>query len=321
MLLDWPAGDWPAGDWPAGEVRPLPVSVLGEYYRRYRLPDAEAEAAMARSLERYGQIAPIVVWLREETPEVIDGFKRLTAARALPRLGTLSARRLCGDERSAKAAIYGLNREGRPTRELEEAWIVQALVREDGLTQVEAAELLGRHKSWVCRRLALLEKLAVEAREDLRLGLLSVTAARSLVRLPADNQAQVLVTARREGLTSVELRAVVELLEQASSREQEEYILARPREALEQAQGQERRAWDPRLSAAGNRIGRHVGMLLELLARIENWLEQRGRANLTVHDRSLLAPRFVRLAQATATVSELANDWAGAAERPRMERP
>jgi ParB-like chromosome segregation protein Spo0J len=303
-------------DWPDGEVRPLPVTLLGEHYRRYRLPDAEAEAAMARSLDRYGQIAPIVVWLREERPEVIDGFKRLTGARTMPRLRTLSARRLPGDEHSAKAAIYGLNREGRPTRELEEAWIVQALVREDGLTQVEAAELLGRHKSWVCRRLALLEKLAAQAREDLRLGLLSVTAARSLVRLPAGNQAEVLVTARREGLTSVELRAVVELLEQAASGEQEKYILAKPREALAQAQGLERRAWDPRLSAAGNRIGRQVGLLQDLLARMENWLEQRGRADLTVPDRSLLAPRFVRLAQAAAVVAELANDWASVTEGP-----
>jgi ParB-like chromosome segregation protein Spo0J len=301
-------------EWPTGEVRPLPLEALGEHYRRYRLPDAEAESAMARSLDRYGQIAPIVVWQREETPEVIDGFKRLAAARTMPRLRTLSARCLSGDERSAKAAIYGLNREGRPTRELEEAWIVQALVREDGLTQVEAAELLGRHKSWVCRRLALLEKLAVEAREDLRLGLLSVTAARSLVRLPAGNQAEVLVTARRDGLSSVELRDVVELLEQAASREQEEYILSKPREALEQAQGTERRAWDPRLSVAGNRIGRQVGMLLDLLARMENWLRHRGRADLTVNDRLLLAPRFVRLGQDAGVVSELANDWASATE-------
>ena len=47
------------------------------------------------------------------------------------------------------------------------------------MTQVEVAELLGRHKSWVCRRLALVEKLSNEAREDLRLGLLSTTAARA----------------------------------------------------------------------------------------------------------------------------------------------
>ena len=72
---------------------------------------------------------------------------------------TLSVRLLDVDDRRAKAAIYGLNQTGRRPHELEEAWIVRALVREDGLSQAEVAELLGRHKSWVCRRLALLEKL------------------------------------------------------------------------------------------------------------------------------------------------------------------
>ena len=63
------------------------------------------------------------------------------------------------DEKQAKAAMYRLNQAGRRTHALEEAWIIYALVREDGLSQLEVAELLGRHKSWVCRRLALLEKL------------------------------------------------------------------------------------------------------------------------------------------------------------------
>jgi predicted transcriptional regulator len=67
---------------------------------------------------------------------------------------------------------------GKYLVELEEAWLVQALVRKDGLTQTEVAELLTRHKSWVCRRLALLEKLGDEAREDLRVGLMSASLAR-----------------------------------------------------------------------------------------------------------------------------------------------
>ena len=95
-------------------------------------------------------------------------------------LPSLSARLLDADERVAKAAIYGLNHVSRQTHELEEAWIVQALVREDGLSQVEAAELLGRHKSWVCRRLALLEKLSAEVRSDLEVGVLPPSLARHI---------------------------------------------------------------------------------------------------------------------------------------------
>lgn len=59
-----------------------------------------------------------------------------------------------------------------------------SLVRQDGLSQPAVASLLGRHKSWVCRRLALLEKLTESAREDLGLGLVSPTVARQLTRFP-----------------------------------------------------------------------------------------------------------------------------------------
>ena len=48
------------GDGSAGAVRPVRLEDLGEALRRYRLPDAASEAVMTRSLERYGQMAPIV---------------------------------------------------------------------------------------------------------------------------------------------------------------------------------------------------------------------------------------------------------------------
>ncbi len=101
---------------------------------------------------------------------------------------TLSVRLVDVDERSAKAAIFGLNHTGQHPSELEEAWIVQALVREDGLSQVEAAQLLNKHKSWVCRRLALLERLGTEAQAELRLGLMSPGLARQLTRLSASGE-------------------------------------------------------------------------------------------------------------------------------------
>ena len=165
--------------------------------------------------------------------------------------GYLSARLMEADERSAKAAIYGLNRAGGRTRELEEAWIIQALVREDGMSQVEVAELLGRHKSWVCRRLALIERLGSKARDDLRVGLLSPTSARQMVRLPQGNQAEVLDAVRRETLSGAELAGVVDLWLVCADRSQQQYILAHPREALSQAKESSHVGRDPRLSEAG----------------------------------------------------------------------
>jgi len=295
--------------WAIEEFRALALEVIDVRYGRYRLSVLEAEEAMARSLRRYGQISPVVVCLREEAPVLIDGFKRLQAARSLKGFGTLSARRIDVDERGAKAAMYGLNRTGRHFGELEESWLVNALVREDGLSQVEVAVLLGRHKSWVCRRLALLEKLCPAGQEDLRLGLLSATMARQLVRLPAGNQQGALEAGRRHSLSAAELRGVVDLLLVSGTREKAAFVLERPREALREAQAGEIRGWDPRLSAAGNRASRQVAMLLDQLARMTNWLRHRGRGSLALCDRAVLEPAFARLMGEAHLVAELTEDF------------
>jgi ParB family transcriptional regulator, chromosome partitioning protein len=298
--------------WSAGAVRAVPLEQIGERYRRYRLSSPEAEEEMVRSLRRWGQLAPITVWIRDGAAEALDGFKRLSAARRTAGMAELSARRLEVDERGAKAAIYGLNQVGRHLGELEEAWIVFALVREDGLSQVEAASLLGRHKSWVHRRLALLERLCDSAQEELRLGLMSVTAARQIVRLPAGNQPEAVAVWRREQLSARELSGMVDLLLAAATREKEAYILADPRRALRQSQGYSLPSWDPRLSAAGNRASKQLGALLDGLSRMENWLRHRGRADLTAGDARVLRPAFEKLGEEGRGVAELAEDLAAA---------
>ena len=295
--------------WVEDGIRELALEDIGEYYGRYRLHLPEAERAMARSLERYGQTSPMVVCLREGHYELIDGFKRLAAARMIPGMSRVSIRLILVDERGAKAAIYGLNRAGGRTRELEEAWIVHALVREDGLTQVEVAELLGRHKSWVCRRLALIERLGPEAKDELRVGLLCPTAARQIVRLPEGNQAEVLEVIRREALSTVELAALVDLLLQCPGRRQQEFVLQNPREALAQKKGFVAvSARDPRLSLTGNDVFKRLGVLIEMLAKMEVWLTTRGRTALTPGDRPILQPRFERLARDAASVATLSQD-------------
>jgi hypothetical protein len=201
-----------------------------------------------------------------------------------------------------------LNRASGKTSELEEAWIVHALVREDGLPQVEVADLLGRHKRWVCRRVALIEKLGAPAQEELKVGLLSPTCARQLVRLPPGNQPALLAVIRREALTVHELEGVVDLLLRAPARELQQYILDAPREALTQADGACLPSRDPRLSVLGNQVWRRLGLLLALLGRMEGWLTHEGLAGVTPKDRELLAPRFVRLARDAHAVALLSRD-------------
>ena len=295
--------------WDEGVVRPVALEALGQKYRRYRLADPAAEEAMAGSLRRWGQLSPLVACRRGPVLEVLDGFKRQAAARQVGGLTTLSVRVLEADERAAKAAILGLNRGQRATRELEEAWIVQALVRDDGLTQVEAAHLLGQHKSWVCRRLALLERLSVEEKEDLRLGLLGPALARQLTRLPAGNgqsanQQAVLALTRRQTLTAQEVSGVIDLLQGASD-EQAAFVLAQPHEALARARGLPTALRDPRLSGAGNWLAKQLTQALAVLTRMEHWLRTPGQRELTARDREILEPLLLRLGAEAGLVAEL----------------
>jgi len=290
--------------WNDGVTRPVSLDELGQGYRRYRLADPEAEDAMAGSLRRWGQLSPVVACVRDEKLELLDGFKRFGAARQIGALTSLSVRVLEVDERTAKAAILGLNRGQRATRELEEAWIVQALVRDDGMTQVEAAHLLSRHKSWVCRRLALLEKLSVAVKEDLRLGLVGPSLARQLTRLPTGNQEALLALTRRETLTAQEVSGVIDLL-QGASQEQAAFVLAKPREALALVHGMPTALRDPRLSRAGNWLAKHLAQALEALVRVENWLRTPNERELQTPDREILQPLLARVGDQASVVAEL----------------
>jgi hypothetical protein len=132
---------------------------------------------------------------------------------------------------------------------------------------------------------------------------------RQLVRLPTGNQAEALAAARRESLTSEELRGVVDLLLASGTREKRRFVLEKPRQALRQAEGSSVRPWDPRLSAAGNQVNKQLAYLLDSLARMETWLVQRGRGELAACDRSLLGEPLRRLVEQTRAVAESGEDF------------
>jgi ParB-like chromosome segregation protein Spo0J len=94
--------------------------------------------------------------------------------------------------------------------EVEEGWVVRSLYRDAHLSQPQIARLLGRHKSWVCRRLMLAEGLSEGVEANLRLGLVSATAAREIARLPRGNQDPVAQVIARRGLTTRQAAKLVD---------------------------------------------------------------------------------------------------------------
>jgi ParB/RepB/Spo0J family partition protein len=197
-------------------IEEIAPSEIGETYGVYRIVSPRADAAMVKSMQKYGQITPVVCVKGQGGYDLIDGFKRLRACRSLNQ-PTLRVKTMEVSGRVCKAAIIQLNQSGRSINEMEEALVLRSLHREDGLTQIEIAALLGRDKSWVSRRIALMERLSEEVQEDIRLGLISVIAGRELAKLPRGNQREAADTILKRRLSTREAAKLIG------------YLLSRPR--------------------------------------------------------------------------------------------
>ncbi len=177
----------------ATETVEVPLAKISERFGNLRIINPQADRAMLRSMEKYGQMTPVVVSRMEQDHyELLDGFKRLRAGRALS-LASLNARILSLGIRAGKVAVMQLNWIGKSISSMEEALVVHSLYHEDGLTQVEIATLLGRHKSWVCRRVSLIERLSDEVQENIKIGLLPISMGMELAKLQRSNHQEALL--------------------------------------------------------------------------------------------------------------------------------
>jgi ParB-like chromosome segregation protein Spo0J len=187
----------------------IPIADLGEAHAAMRLGDPQSVRAMRTSLERYGQLTPVVTYAPDphEPMQIVDGFKRTRAAREIgwPQLAVHVLP--CG-RTEAMASMMALNDRSGLT-ELEEAWLCRALCREQHLAQHQVAQLVGRHKSWVCRRLMLVEGLEDKVQLDVRLGLLAPRAAVELCPLPRGNQLAAAALSMRRGMTVAQTASMV----------------------------------------------------------------------------------------------------------------
>ena len=184
---------------PDTDTRPVDIDTLGERLSALRLCDRTSLATMRRSLEEHGQLTALVIFSHAEQLEIIDGFKRTRAARALG-WRTLSARVVAVGSIDAKLRLRELH-DGRGLTELEEAWLVRSLFREDRVSLPDIARHLSRHRSWVWRRLMLVESLDIDVQSDVRLGLITPRAAVAVSRLPRGNQTAASAVVMRRGLT------------------------------------------------------------------------------------------------------------------------
>ena len=299
---------------PAATTIEVQLSELGEALFAVRLCTPEARQQMQLSLAKQGQVTPVQAYRCNGGLEVIDGFKRLQAARALswPKL-RVEVQQV--DDPGAKVRLWQCNA-GPGLSELEEAWLVRAMYRDDKLTQPQIGRLLGRHKSWVCRRLMLAEGLSDAVTADVRLGLLSATVVRELARLPRGNQEAAAQVAAQRGLTSRQVARLVDGLLGADEPERQRMLDAVGDKAEAGASpkgGAKTRTPGEQLAADAFAIKRLVARLHVLL--LERPLSSLGIEAAVVAARELvglsdaLGPLCSTLEKRLAEAQEQANTW------------
>lgn len=259
------------GEATAIEVAPAEV---GEALCAVRLCAPEAQLQMRQSLSKLGQLTPVQVYRQSGKLELIDGFKRLHAARAMS-WPKLRAEVQQVDAAGAKVRLWRCN-EGTGLTEIEEAWLVRALYRDDKLTQPQIGQLLVRHKSWVCRRLMLVESLSDAVTADVRLGLLSASAVRELARLPRGNQDAAAHVAARRGLTSRQTARLVDALLGAAGDPERKQLLETANATAAVAESGDR----PRVRTPAEQLAADAFAMKRLAVRLHARLLERPLASL-----------------------------------------
>lgn len=253
--------------------RMVSLTQLGTTLGRARCPQPTQLQRMRHSLSVHGQLTPVIVVEREKKLELVDGFKRRAAATQMgwSKLW-VTVRSL--DERGQWAAMLTLNRSPGALSVLEEALILKELCH-SGLSQVELAQLVGRHKSWVSRRLGLVERLHPDLVEWVRTGLMSAGTARRLMVLPAGNQLEVAAVVSQAALSTEETELLVSLWQKAAGEPAIRlFLLKEPRAALANARPEKSQApVDPRLSHRGKLLAQALPLLRGVALRVSEALQ------------------------------------------------
>lgn len=161
----------------------IELHLLELRYAALRAADPAARRRLLAALCETGQQVPVVVVAAQSSappsssPEryvLIDGYARVDVLRSLGR-DTVEA--MAWPMGETEALIARFHMEGRARSTLEEAWLLDHLVKEGGLSLEEMGQRLCRTKSWVSRRLGLHRALAPEVRAKVAAGQIPPQAA------------------------------------------------------------------------------------------------------------------------------------------------
>lgn len=189
----------------------LELHQLQMKYERLRIADPGRQARLLASLTENGQQSPVlVVRAGADRYVLIDGYRRVEALR---RLGSDTVGAVVLEMSEEEALVFCHRQQQASGRSaLEDGWLIRELTELFGLGLGEVGLRLGRSKSWVSRRLALVRQLPEQVQGLVRTGKLCAYAAmKYLVPLARANKKACVDLAERIGGKKLSVRQVGEL--------------------------------------------------------------------------------------------------------------
>jgi ParB-like chromosome segregation protein Spo0J len=158
------------------EIRQIEIGWLNLRYAHTRIERPKESLTLAASIERLGQIVPVIV---TKTFVLLDGYLRM---KALTHLGSDTVIVEIWDSTEEEALIEILARgHGRKRDVIEEAALVRELHDRHHLSQEKIASCVGRTQGWVSGRLALYSALPDDIIELIRKGSVSTWTATRVI--------------------------------------------------------------------------------------------------------------------------------------------
>jgi len=172
------------------------IHLLDLRYSHTRIKSAKTLVTLTNSIQAYGQIVPALAVSEQGRYVLIDGYKRLSALKACGHDCIIL--QVVGAGKSASLFLLLAQNDEQKLEAIEQAALIQELHGRFSYPFSVIATRLGKSKSWVKRRLDLIESLPNEVHQAVMSGKVSSWAAsRILVPLARANEEDCLALTKK----------------------------------------------------------------------------------------------------------------------------
>ena len=241
-------------------IEEIPIEEFDLSLSGMRIMNPDWVSRVQDSMWLHGQLQPVVAREHEGRYQIIDGFKRYFISIDLM-IKTLQCQVLDIDLQQAKLLILSYNRPHHSMEVWEEAMVLEDLIKTHNLSQHSLSTLTGYSRSWVSRRISLIGKIDQQVATDIRMGIITSSQARALMKLPRGNQMDVARVIADHSLSSRQSDKLVNAFLKAENEDQRRHILDYPERVFwndDPVDIGETLPYDGRLSSYGNELKQSI---------------------------------------------------------------